>query len=152
MKPVQDFADAICREYTPTLIFGVGGRIGSGASFVAASLTEELKAFGYSVSKVKVTDLVLTQETQIDEWLSKGADKNAERFEKNKDLFGSFLKPFGLTPDDISERSKRVLILQRCGNLLRQKYHPAFLAACCIQHIAETLKQGLGNSRKTPLR
>lgn len=139
MKPVQNLADALCRKYTSTLVFAVGGRIGSGASFVAASLTEELKAFGYSVSKVKVTDLVLSQDEQIDDWLCKGSSKNNERFEKNEELFTTFLKPFSLTPADISDRSKRVLILQRRGNLLRQHYHPAFLAARCVEHIVERL-------------
>jgi deoxycytidylate deaminase len=140
MNPVQELQDAIRRQYTPTLIFGVGGRIGSGASFVAASLTEELKAFGYSVCKVKVTELVLNQDNIIEDWLSKGTDTNNERFEKNIESFAEFLKSFGLTPDNISERSKRVLILQRRGNLLRQKYDPAFLGACCIEHVSKQLR------------
>lgn len=138
----QALADAISRDYTPTLVFGVGGRIGSGASFVANSLLEELKAFGYAVHKIKTTELVLSDEERLTAWLSSGEDLNPQRFDQNEDTFRGFLEPFGLSPDKLSPKARRVLVLQRHGNLLRQKYDPSFLAACCVESISNMLNEG----------
>jgi len=70
-----------------------------------------------------------------------GEDFNTKRYDGNADAFESMLGRFGLKCDALSPEAKRVLILQKNGNLLRQKYHSNFLAAVCIDHIAKDLRE-----------
>ncbi|ODU00092.1 MAG: hypothetical protein ABS79_03845 [Planctomycetes bacterium SCN 63-9] len=146
MKTLQERDDPIGRIATPTLVFAVGGRIGSGASFVMNALSEELKAFGYGVEKIKITKRFLDAAAKVEDWLSRGDDVRDQLYERNNDLFEDALKPFRLNSTELSPRTRQVLILQRRGNLLRKKYGNNFLAALCIDDIGSELEKQSGTS------
>ena len=47
------------QQISPILVFGLAGRIGSGASFVKDKLTQSLQTFLYQVETVDVTKEIL---------------------------------------------------------------------------------------------
>jgi deoxycytidylate deaminase len=131
MRTLQQRDDPIGRTATPTLVFGVCGRTGSGASFVANALTEELKAFGYDIEVIKVAKQFLDDLSTVKSKLQ----QHIELFDDNEDEFNAFLKQYHLTTNDLTNSSKRILVLQRRGDLLRKTKGLNYLAALCVKNI-----------------
>lgn len=131
MRTLQQRTDPIGRTATPTLVFGVCGRTGSGASFVANALAEELKAFGYDIEIIKVAKQFLDN---LDVVKAKLPD-TTKLFDGNDDALNAFLKPYHLSTADLTPVSKRILVLQRRGDLLRETKGLNYLAALCVKRI-----------------
>ena len=55
MEKSQEQLGSFIQEKSANLVFGIAGRIGSGASFVTKALMEELKVFGYKPVEIKIT-------------------------------------------------------------------------------------------------
>ena len=49
-------------KYSPLLVFAVGGRIGSGCSFVRNGLMQSLESYGYDVELIDVTKTFLEED------------------------------------------------------------------------------------------
>jgi uridine kinase len=62
MNIPKDSSDLFMGQKTSILVFGIAGRIGSGASFITKSIIEEIKAFGYKPIEIKVTKWFLQQD------------------------------------------------------------------------------------------
>jgi deoxycytidylate deaminase len=146
VRTLQQRPDPIGRTVTPTLVFGVCGRTGSGASFVATALAEELKAFGYDIEVIKVARQFLDDLETVKKMLPDPTDL----FDDNDDLLNTFLQPYHVAVADLSSVSRRILLLQRRGDLLRKNRGLNYLAALCLKRILDHLDSNevLGNPKK----
>lgn len=101
-------------ERCPVLVFAVGGRLGSGCSFVRDWLCHSLATFGYEVEVIDVTQVFLDQ-------------------------VGRFLGPSVVGTDDrfpeLSELAKRVRVLQENGNELRRRLGNEVIGALCVSEV-----------------
>jgi deoxycytidylate deaminase len=120
MKTLQEREDPLGRSSNSTLVFAISGRIGSGVSFVKNGLIEELKAFGYTPVKIKITN----------EFLSDKDDSPCEELNKCKLRMGD---------TGLSQAVERTLKLQCSGNKLREEFGGNILAAKSIKYIYEDL-------------
>src|SRR5262249_39544119 len=125
------------RKATPTLVFGVSGRTGSGASFVALALNEELRAFGYEVKVIKIAQDFLDNLDSVKALLS----DPSQLFDGNNAVFDEFLARYHLQQSDLSEKASRILRLQRRGDELRKSKGMNFLAALCVNQIAKHIEE-----------
>jgi len=94
-------------------------------------MAEELKAFGYDIEIIKVAKLFLDDLPTVK---AKLADATG-LFDDNEVVINDFLKPYHLSTTDLTKASRRILVLQRRGDLLRKSKGLNYLAALCIQHI-----------------
>ena len=120
-KTLHERLDPIDRNPTATLVFGIAGRIGSGASFVSNALIEELKAYGYTPVSIKVTEKFF--ETNDQEMLEEEQEKFSART--------------GLKYQDVSEKAQRIIKLQIKGDEMRSKFGKNYFAAKSIDYISK---------------
>jgi deoxycytidylate deaminase len=117
MKTLQERKDPFGGRPTATLVFGVAGRIGSGASFVTNGLVEELKAFGYTPIVIKVTEKFLKGNEIDDECLLDDERK-------------------------MSPTARRVICLQYRGNKMREECkNNNAIGVKCVAYISNHIKQ-----------
>ena len=130
MRISQERPNSFMEQKTATLIFGIAGRIGSGASFVTKALIEELKAFGYKTIEIKISKLFFEQDFCCDETIRSDACRLLRNILKTVD-------------DDFSNKNQsstqRIKKLQKKGNSLREKYGNNIIAALSIYFITENL-------------
>lgn len=100
-------------ERSPMLVFAVGGRLGSGCSFVRDWLRHSLSTFGYEVEILDVTGVFLEQ---IGAYLPDTNEKTSE-------------------VQDLTEHARRIRQLQENGNRLRQQLGSEIIAALCVSEI-----------------
>ena len=100
---------------TPILVFAVGGRIGSGCSFVRDWLRHSLTTYGYTVEVIDVTKVFLEQ---VEGFL--GSD--------NTDVID---EESGALP----AKARRVRQLQENGNRLRSRLGNEIIAALCVNEV-----------------
>ena len=116
------------------LVFGIAARLGSGASFVSDGLIEELKAYGYTPIKIKITKNFI--EPALAD-MRKEIDENLTEY----------LSSYNLKRDSLSTAALRILELQICGNLLREKHNHkkvySYFASKTIYEISKKLKETL---------
>ena len=103
--------DQILDRRTPELVFGFCGAIGSGVSTVSTEFGNKFKSLGYSVERIKISQIIENLKTKIAtsldiEWCDK----------------------FG-------KRAKRVGELQEAGNALRKMFSHDILAQVAIAEI-----------------
>ena len=121
---------------TPILVFGIAGRIGSGASFVTQVMMEEIKAFGYKPVEIKVTDQFLKKDYCCSANLESSACSTI------KDILRIISDNNKLENKQRSEKAQRIIDLQAKGNKLRKKSgRNDIIAALSIYYIAEKLRQ-----------
>jgi deoxycytidylate deaminase len=120
MKTLQERPDPLGRSSNATLVFAISGRIGSGVSFVTNGLIEELKAFGYTPIKIKITKEFLSGENEFP----------CTELNKCKSRMGD---------TDLSRAAERILKLQCLGNQIREESGSNILAAKSIKYIYEHL-------------
>lgn len=97
----------------PLLVIAVGGRLGSGCSFVRDWLSHSLETFGYDIEVIDVTKVFLEQ---IGEYL--GDEKT-----------------FDAPTNELSEQACRVRTLQENGNRLRMKLGNEIISALCVNDV-----------------
>ena len=106
--------DQILDRRTPELVFGFCGAIGSGVSTVSTEFGNKFKSLGYSVERIKISQIIENLKPKIAtaldiEWCDK----------------------FG-------KRAKRVGELQEAGNALRKMFSHDILAQVAIAEISTT--------------
>lgn len=102
---------------TPLLVFAVGGRLGSGCSFVRDWLIHSLASFGYETEIIDVTKVFLKE-------------------------IGSFISPqrnhegaSTLLDRPLTENASRVREMQERGNELRRRLGNEIIAALCVNEV-----------------
>src|SRR5689334_5176543 len=101
----------------PILVFAVGGRLGSGCSFVRDWLNNSLATYGYDVEVIDVSTVFLQQ---IGKFV--GEEQQAEPKPCKADL-------------KLSDAATRVWKLQRNGNELRKRLGNDIIAALCVNEV-----------------
>lgn len=105
---------------TPLLVFAVGGRIGSGCSYVQDGLRHALVSFGYEVEVIDVTKTFLEDaETYL------GAPSEEESSEDGDEESSASL----------GEKAARVRQLQKNGNRFRRALGDDAIAALCVSEV-----------------
>ena len=111
---------------TSTIIFGVSGLIGSGASFVASSLEEELQSFGYKVTNIKVAQKFLENKFLSD-------NTEIDIATEDKELLRRILSFNGSKDANSTSPPERIKKLQDIGNSLRKKiWQCSFIGDICL--------------------
>lgn len=131
-------------QKTATLVFGITGRIGSGASFITKALMEELKAFGYKPVEIKVTKWFLEQ----DYCCLANLESNACYL--IQDILRIISSEDKSEDKKMSDKAQRIKNLQDKGNKLREKYNNNnILAALSTYYIAQDLiKQNVFDNKE----
>lgn len=102
-------------EQSPVLVFGIGGRIGSGASFVVEQLKHTLFSYAYQVYYIDISTLiVLLHSIQEDQT----PDIDYEKYDPD-DFLVTLEDNFKEKYPNKIERTEK---LQELGNNLRKKY------------------------------
>jgi deoxycytidylate deaminase len=125
---------------TSTIIFGVSGLIGSGASFVANSLEEELQSFGYKVTNIKVAQKFLENKFLSD-------NTEIDIATEDKELLRKILSFDGNKDINSTSPPERIKKLQDTGNSLRKKYGNAVLSEISAYYLAKHIIQNTGERR-----
>lgn len=114
---------SIKERMTPELIFAFVEPIGGGGSKVVSTLRSilETERFQYTINPIRISDF-------IKEEMTAAGEENATI---------DYSKLFVDKPDSISEEFKRICLLQRYGNILREKNGYDYLAKKAIQKISE---------------
>jgi deoxycytidylate deaminase len=136
MNIPKDSSDLFMGQKTSILVFGIAGRIGSGASFITKSIIEEIKAFGYKPIEIKVTKWFLQQDYCC--W----ANLESNACSVIKDILRIISDDNQAENKQRSDIAQRIIDLQTKGNKLREKCkRNDILAALSIYYIAENLRQ-----------
>lgn len=101
------------QQISPILIFGLAGRIGSGASFVKDKLAQSLQTFLYQVETVDVSKEILDN---VQKWLHASVAGVASTAQPTATL----------TP------AERIRDYQKRGNALRGAFGNEIIAALCV--------------------
>lgn len=113
-------------DLSNVLVFGIAGRVGSGASFVRDKIVQSLKTFDYEVDIVDVTEMIEQLKPSLGDALN---DKINARTLAIEELKGH-------------SKATRVKSLQLTGNALRRKHGNAILSKCVINYfISPDLEQ-----------
>lgn len=119
---------------TATLILGISGRIGSGASFITKAMMEEAKAFGYQPVEIKVTKWFLEKDYCC------LTDLESNVCLVIKDILRTISNDNQSENKNRSDKAQRIIDLQDKGNKLRNRYQrDDIFAALSIVYIAEHL-------------
>lgn len=135
MNISKNQSDSFIGQKTAILVFGIAGRIGSGASFVTKAIMEEIKAFGYKPVEIKVTKWFLQQNYCC------LADLESNACSEIKDILRLLSNENNSEDLKMSEQAQRIKKLQDKGNILRKKYGNDIIAALSAYYIAEHLRQ-----------
>ena len=136
MNTHNDPSNSFMEAKTPILVFGIAGRIGSGASFVTKVMMEEIKAFGYKPVEIKVTDWFLKKDYCC------LANLESSACSIIKDILRIISDNNQLKNKQRSDKAQRIIDLQGKGNKLREKSgRNDIIAALSIYYIAENLRQ-----------
>lgn len=102
--------------YSPLLVFAVGGRIGSGCSFVRNGLMQSLEYYGYEVEVIDVTQTFLEGDHPYLNQIASNCKKEPSQYEN-------------------SPQAERVRKLQERGNVLREQWGNEIIAALCVSEV-----------------
>jgi deoxycytidylate deaminase len=107
------------QEQSPVLVFGVGGRVGSGASFVVEQLKHTLFSYNYQVYYIDISTLII-----LLDYFKKKQELKEEATPDGvlEDLETAFKKEY-------PEKTKRTEKLQELGNDLRKRYQANHILA-----------------------
>lgn len=125
--------NSFMEQKTATLVFGIAGRIGSGASFITTALMEELKVFGYKTVKIRITEKFL----EPDSCCSGNLESNANSHNIIQNILKVISSEEQSGQETMSDKALRIKKMQDKGNKLREKYGNDILAALTTYLIVE---------------
>lgn len=121
----------IKERQTEELVFAFCGPLGSGTSTVAEAVSEIIQEYGYSVNKIKVSELIAAHLDKVHSEL------------KSDDLLKDINLNTSLSEMDDSDR---IATLQVAGNLLRKTKSHEVLGQLAVKEIVEKRLENQENS------
>ena len=110
-------------QLSPILVFAVGGRIGSGCSFVRNGLIQSLESYGYEVESIDVTKVFLEGDHP---YLQKIMGTNGD---------GRQPQSAGDQGAELKGPAARIRNLQEIGNLMREHWGNEIITALCVSEV-----------------